>query len=284
MRYQVVHTTTYTYSQAVALEPHWVRLRSRSDGSQTLHTFTLEIHPTPTGHSQVIDLDGNSIEKIWFEQPTDSLTVTATSEVETHCVNPFNYILEPWATHLPINYSASLLAQLYPYFYPLGISTSIDPIVAQLATEINHQVDGDVNQFLTELNQRIYQECISIIREDGHPLPPGITWTKRVGSCRDFAVLFMEACRAVGLAARFVSGYQEGDLDSDDYQLHAWVEVYLPGAGWRGFDPAHGLAVADRHIALVASVNPRQTAAISGAIRGSGIQSQMEFAISIELQ
>jgi transglutaminase-like putative cysteine protease len=91
-----------------------------------------------------------------------------------------------------------------------------------------------------------------------------------MGSCRDFTVLFMEACRAVGLAARFVSGYEEGDSTVLERDLHAWAEVYIPGGGWRGFDPTHGLAVADRHVALVASAFPQFTAPVTGSTQEGG--------------
>ena len=94
----------------------------------------------------------------------------------------------------------------------------------------------------------------------------------------------MEACRAIGLAARFVSGYQEGDLDSSDRHLHAWAEVYLPGAGWRGYDPTQGRVVADRHIALVASALSRYAAPLSGAFQPGGVQSSMTYELTIQGQ
>jgi transglutaminase-like putative cysteine protease len=96
-------------------------------------------------------------------------------------------------------------------------------------------------------------------------------------------VLFVEACRAIGLAARFVSGYQEGDTDSTDRHLHAWAEVYVPGGGWRGYDPTQGLAVADRHITLVASPLSRYAAPISGSFQQSnGAQSTMTYKLTIQ--
>jgi transglutaminase-like putative cysteine protease len=96
-------------------------------------------------------------------------------------------------------------------------------------------------------------------------------------------VLYMDACRAVGLAARFVSGYEEGDSSIPDRDLHAWAEVYVPGGGWRGFDPTHGLAVSDRHIALVASPLPAQTLPVSGTTQeGARVASQLEAEIRVE--
>ena len=285
MHYKIVHKTAYTYSESVRLSPHILKLRSRSNAEQTLHRFQLDIDPSPLGRSSCLDLDGNSLEKIWFgDRKLNRLEIITTSEVETHCRNPFNYILEPWAISFPIDYPSSVLARLSPYLNPRYLTSPIDPRVHQLALDIasaNHQ---KITPFLNELNQQIYQNCQYQIRETGDPLPPGITWQHKQGTCRDFAVLFMEACRSLGLAARFVSGYQEGDRDSEETRyLHAWAEVYLPGAGWRGYDPTHGLATSDGHIPIAASALPEQTTPISGHLRNSCVQSEMTFDLAIEV-
>ena len=105
----------------------------------------------------------------------------------------------------------------------------------------------------------------------------------RTGACRDLTVLFMECCRSLGLAARFVSGYQEGDKGTDRRYMHAWAEVYLPGGGWRGFDPTHGIAVTDRHVAVASGPTPATAAPISGTFRGTGAIARMEAALRIEV-
>jgi transglutaminase-like putative cysteine protease len=285
MRYQIEHTTHYVYETPVSLLPHVVRLQPRSDVAQTLHSFTLAIAPTPQQQSPMIELDGNTITKVWFHPtPTESLTIHTVSLVETHRTNPFDYLLESWAIQLPIDYPTSLLMQLKPYLtgQQPGYSDAIDPVAAQLAQEICHQVEGNPTRFLSELTSQIYKTCQYVIREIGSPLPPGITWTQQLGTCRDFAVLFMETCRAIGLAARFVSGYEEGDPNNPESHLHAWVEVYLPGAGWRGFDPTHGLAVSDRHIALVASPHARHTAPITGSFQPGSTHPLMTHQLQIQ--
>jgi transglutaminase-like putative cysteine protease len=288
MRYRVSHTTTYTYSSSVRLQPHVVRLLPRSDSWQTLTSYSLLVKPTPQQQSHYTDLDGNHLVKLWFppDFQTDSLTVQLLSQVETHKDNPFDYLLEPWALYLPIDYPASLLQQLQPYLNGqyIGFSGSIDPIAIQLAQEHWLATLGNTTQFLWELNQRIYRECNYLIRETGDPQLPGLTWSLKSGSCRDYAVLFAEVCRAIGLAARFVSGYQEGDPDGDEYHLHAWVEVYLPGAGWRGYDPTHGLVVSDRHIALVASANHRYAAPLSGTVAPAHVQAELAYQLLIQGQ
>lgn len=282
MRYKIVHNTTYCYTQVVKLEPHTVRLRSRTDVTQALRSFAIEVDPEPAGISDIIDWEGNNLFRIWFQEPTDKLRISVSSEVETFRVNPFNYLLEPWAIKLPIDYPASLLCQLQHYFQPLGTPTAIDPFAASLAREIWHKANGQTTTFVSQLNQRIYEHCQQEVRETGPPLPASVVWNERSGSCRDLAMLYIEVCRAMGLAARFVSGYQEGDPDQSDRDLHGWAEVYLPGAGWRGYDPSLGLAVSDRHIVLVASAIQQHTTPIHGIVRGTGVQSEMNFEISIK--
>jgi transglutaminase-like putative cysteine protease len=154
-------------------------------------------------------------------------------------------------------------------------------VAMQLAQDIAKAVEYNPVMFLSELNQRIYCTCKYYVRETGAPLPPGITWSQQAGSCRDLAVLFMAACRAVGLACRFVSGYQEGDPDTPERDLHAWAEVYLPGAGWRGYDPTQGLVTSDRHIPLVASAWPGQAAPVSG-VRSGGARSVLKYQIALQ--
>lgn len=285
MRYKIHHRTCYTYDRPVTLAPHTLRLRPRCDLTQSLHFFDLQTRPQPTQQVDMLDLDGNNLLRLYFsDQEITSFTVDVTSDVETWRENPFQYLLEPWAVHLPIDYPASLRAQLQPYL--AGESSNFpqpDPVAVGLAHQLWHEVSGDLSAFLSQLNQRIYSTCQHQIRETGDPLPPGITWQQQKGSCRDVTVLFMEVCRAMGLAARFVSGYQEGDPDSEERHLHAWAEVYLPGAGWRGYDPTQGLVVGDRHIALVASSSSRLTGPIVGALKtGIGAVSQMTCELTIQ--
>lgn len=290
MRYHIHHKTSYTYNQPVFLKPHLVRLRPRSNGWQTLDNLLIKITPQPVGISDINDLDGNSLQKIWFTAPTEQFTLEIDSEIETHIDNPFNFLLEPWALKLPMDYPTSLFHQLQSYLRPY--SAMPDAIALSLAQDILHQENQDTLAFLNALNQHIYQSCGYVVRETGDPWEAAITWRNKTGSCRDLTVLWMEACRAVGLATRFVSGYQEGDLSTDDWELHAWAEVYLPGGGWRGYDPTHGLVVSDRHIALVASANPLYTAPVVGEVMpvspfittGKAVRSTMQTQVVVRLQ
>lgn len=284
MRYRITHHTTYTYSNPVQLQPHVLRLRPRCDGHQRLLDFSLDIDPTPSGGSEVLDWVGNAVTKVWFDaQELEALRIKTVSEVETYCDNPFNYLLEPWATQLPIDYPSAIAAHLQPYLQG-QFTQGVDPAAVALAQDVYQAVDRQVGSFLSHLNERIYKTCHYQTRETGEALPAGITWRQQSGTCRDFAVLFAEACRAVGLASRFVSGYQEGDPNQDNRDLHAWSEVYLPGAGWRGFDPTLGLAVGDRHIPLVATAHPQDASPVTGLLHPrSNAKSTLETHIAIDL-
>ncbi|HIK46336.1 MAG TPA: transglutaminase family protein [Leptolyngbyaceae cyanobacterium M65_K2018_010] len=284
MRYRIQHHTHYHYQNPVTLQAHTLRLHPRSDATQQVQSFTLAVDPRPIQQAPIIDTDGNHLWRLWFDPiPTESLVITTTTEVATLRTHPFDYLAEPWAVTLPIDYPASVAALLQPYLHP-PLAPVISPQAIALAEEINHQVDGNVGFFLTTLTQRIYETCEYTTRSTGHPWPPGMTWSQKLGSCRDFTVLFMDVCRAAGLAARFVSGYEEGDSTVLHRDLHAWAEVYVPGGGWRGFDPTHGLAVADRHIALVASPFPQQTVPVTGTtLEGGRVSSRLDTEVRVAL-
>lgn len=264
MRYLIKHTTVYTYDRPVFPNPHLIRLRPRSDGWQKLHYFSCFITPEPIGISEIIDLDGNALLKVWFKQETEQLKIEINSDVETFKTNPFDFLYESWALKIPINYPNSLFKQLQPYLTPYNIVP--DPISIQLAQEILHEVDGNTSDFLFTLMNRIYKSCEQVVRHSENIWSPTIIWSKKQGSCRDFVALFMDVCRSIGLATRFVSGYQEGDPDTKEFDLHAWVEVYLPGGGWRSYDPTHGLLVSDRHITLVSSALPSYASPVVGSV------------------
>ena len=278
--FEIGHTTTYTFSRSVYLEPHTVRLRPRSDASQRLIRFELQIEPKPAGISDCLDLEGNCVTQAWFEGLTGSLRVATRSEVATLRENPFDYILgDPTVDRLPVKYAEDLRPSLVPY---CSRDTS-ETRVADFAQAVADEVDRQPLPFLASLNCRICEMCEVTIREEGDPQAPGTTLKDQRGACRDLAVLFIDACRAVGLGARFVSGYQEGGPGQERRYLHAWAEVYLPGGGWRGYDPTLGLAVADRHVALAAAVRPGLAAAITGTFRGTGVSSRIQADVEIQV-
>lgn len=277
MHFRIRHRTRYRYPQPVFLEPHTVRLRPRCDGSQRVHGCRIDVDPAPAGRSEALDAEGNATLCLWFDQQIEELVVDAHSEVETLRHNPFDFLFtDADVATLPARYTPPLAALLAPALRSLG-----DRAVARFAHEVA-QAEGNSNTlaFLGALTQRLSASCEVVIREFGEPYAPGQTLATQRGSCRDLTVLFIEACRSQGLAARFVSGYQEGDPDQQQRYLHAWPEVYLPGAGWRGYDPTLGLTVADRHVAVAASVDPSSAAPIEGTYRGAGDA----FTLAFELE
>jgi len=279
MRFQVTHTTKYLYGAPVFLEPHTLRLRPRCDPGQRLQQFALTIQPQPQGTVDIIDLDGNLAAVAWFHGVTDSLRITSRFTVDTLRSNPFDFIMtDPLVLSLPSRYPAELEGRLAPYLRREPSAAALDPFVEKTRAECN----DNALEFLTLLCRRIQKMCRSVIRQEGPPRPAAVTLENREGACRDLAVLFIEACRCVGLAARFVSGYQDGEDDPSPQSLHAWAEVYLPGGSWRGYDPSIGLVVADRHVALATGPTPGAAAPVSGTFRGTSAQSSMSTEIRLQ--
>lgn len=267
MRYRVLHQTRYAYDAAVYLEPHTVRLRPRDGGGQRLLAWSIRVEPEPATITEALDLEGNVLTHAWFEGLTSALRFDVAFDVETTRPNPFDYLLLPPGDAL-LPWPAR--ASTPPAFLSRGDAPS--PEVAAFAERLAKSAPG-ITGFLADLTSELYAVMTVDEREFGDPWPPGQTFTARHGSCRDLAVLFVDACRAVGIPSRFVSGYQEGDRDQDSRELHAWAEAFIPGGGWRGYDPTHGLAVADRHIAVAAAAHPRDAAPVTGTYRGRASQS-----------
>lgn len=278
MLFHIKHITRYRYSKAVFCEPFTIRLRPRVDDAQRLIRYQLSVDPAPAGQSEYLDVEGNTAAQCWFNGPTCSLQITMNCVVETLRTNAFDFLLEPGALELPVDYSDIKYSALQPYRAP---ESPADPRLASLVDELAGQADRQTVGFLTHLATWVSEHLHREIRPDGPPLPAGETLEKRAGSCRDLAVVFIEACRLAGLAARFVSGYQaELDVDGDRH-LHAWAEVYLPGAGWRGFDPGQGVAVCDQHVALATGLHPAAAAPTVGNFRGTGATSHLETQVVI---
>ncbi len=277
MRYQIHHHLTYTYPEPVQLSPQILRLHPRCDSTQTIQAWQLTLDPPPLRRYHNIALDGSTEVQVVYNQAISHWHIHMETEVITHRDNPFDFLLEPWAVTLPVDYPQALAQELRPYW-----EAPPDPVATTLAQELVVATEGQVLAFLQELNQTLYRECTHFIRPAGAPWPAGMTWQRRRGACRDLTVLFMAACRAVGLAARFVSGYHEGDPDGQHRHLHAWAEVYLPGGGWRGYDPTHGLAVHDRYVALTARPRPQDTLPVTGAILTPGVTGHLTYEITIQ--
>jgi len=276
MLFEINHRTHYSYSEPVGLEPLTLRLRPRCDAYQTVHGFRVEITPKPSGISNCVGLDGNNFDTIWFNGLHENLHIDVYMKVETHPIDPFNFLItEPAALKIPFKYTPNLESALLHCLK----SESDSMQVLSFAQEIMQTAKNETITFLMLLAEQIPTRLKYLLREHGNPWAPEETLSQGKGSCRDFSVLFMEICRKAGIAARFVSGYCIGD-DADNSNMHAWVEVYLPGAGWRGFDPSRGVTISDDHIAVAASHHAADAAPIIGSYRGTA-KSTMKADITV---
>ena len=262
MRFAVTHSTAYRYSAPVMLEPHVFRMRPRCDGSQKLIDCQLLISPAPAGRSEYLDAEGNSVVQAWFNMPLDTLHVSSQFILDTLRENPYDFLLPP-VSQLELR------------------ATGRGP-VADFACELAREAGDQTMPFLDLLVGRLFRDWRYVNREYGGAMPAAKTLASREGSCRDFAVLFSEACRAMGLQSRFVSGYEMSSADSTQPSMHAWSEVYIPGGGWRGYDATHGVAVGAAHVAVAAAVDPAQAAPVTGTYRGAAT-SAMEVAIQMQV-
>jgi transglutaminase-like putative cysteine protease len=280
VRFDVVHETRYTYSMPVSLGPHVLRLRPREDGAQRLISFAIDVSPQPSLLSNSVDVEGNPVLHAWFMGTTDQLRITSSFSVEVLRANPFDYVPDLTFGALPATYAASMARLLAPYREP-----PLAPQVHDFARSIAARVEGSPLAFLDALNYAIHHEVERAIRDDGGPARAATeTLRTRKGACRDLTVLFIEAARALGFAARFVSGYRRGDLGRPDRHLHAWPEVFIPGGGWRGWDPVEGLAVADTHVALAAAATQADTMPVEGTFYGTGASSKLFYRLQIQAQ
>lgn len=278
MIFSIRHLTQYHYSLPVRLGPQKLRFRPRDDGSQELVHYSLDISPRPAGLDDHLDLEGNRVTQVWFEGETDQLQIELNLQVRTLRQDPFNYLLAPHAGYLPFDHAHEMLCAR-AYLERIQLDDAVTAFAAELSLEANRET----LRFLSLLSQRLYSDFSHVHRETGEAQSPSYTLQYRTGACRDLAVLFVDACRAEGIAARFASGYQKGNLQSERRHLHAWPEVYLPGAGWRGYDPTHGQALADTHVTIAAAANPRDTMPVTGGFTGQGVTSTLDYSIEIGL-
>ncbi|MDJ1472485.1 transglutaminase family protein [Cytophagaceae bacterium DM2B3-1] len=264
MHFKVNHHTYYTYSKMVYLEPHILCVHPPTYPYQTISNFTLKINPEPVVFSRSNDIEGNSIYLACFQDLTDHLLIETEFEVQTFRSNPFDYVLYPFETcNLPFHYPVELHPLLKPYLKPDNRNSKIE----NFALECVGKSQQSTLRLLMYLTETINQDFVYEFNEFGSPRSSDETLRLKKGSCRDLAVLMIDVCRVLGIAARFASGYYLGNGTDESY-LHAWVEVYLPGAGWRGYDPTEGLVVADQHILLASSAYPSLIAPVQGVFRG----------------
>lgn len=273
MRFSVCHATHYRYSAPVLFAGHVLRLTPRTDNS-VLHMHRLTIDPVPSFRQDLRDRYGNLITRLEFEGLSDHLRIESRFDLETRSTP-----------------ALACSALLPPLPWPPGTSDAMadylspgdgDESVRAFATDLASESGWEAVDFLERLNQTLFTRTDRHIRPDGAAQAPAHTLATGRGACRDLAVLFMTACRSLGIAARFVSGYQaNADTPDGRRHLHAWPEVFLPASGWRGFDPMHGLSVTDGHLALSAAPDQAATMPVEGGYYGDGVTSTLDYEVQI---
>jgi transglutaminase-like putative cysteine protease len=283
MRARVTHTLTYRYSAPVLLGPHRFCLKPRGHGFQRLLDYQLSIIPEPASLYPLLAASGDEILRARFDSGTEFFQLISTSLVETQIPPDLEECLFENPPHLPYpvgQLNGDLIGALQGWL-PNG---QHDPAAVGLAQEALMGSDQRAPKYLEQLVAIIQDQVKYTPRHLGPAWPAGRTLKERVGSCRDLAMLMIEVCRCVGLPSRFVSGYHLVEPRPKQYDLHAWAEIYLPGAGWRGYDPSGQGAIDDRYITLATSSKPHLTAAVNGSFSGATkVSSDLGWSIEAEV-
>ncbi|RZS93806.1 transglutaminase family protein [Aquimarina brevivitae] len=264
MKFKITHQTDYTFDKAVMLNPHEFRFLQKSNSYMEVEQFTMVIDPLPKFHRVIQDVDHNTVDMCWFGEETKALRIHTTSILNIKAFNPFDFIIYPPSfSKLPFQYEP-LQNKI------LGESLVYEPlpkILQDYGSTILQEAQYNTVQFLSDLTKAIHRDFKVVYRAEGPPLAPGETYSLKEGSCRDLSWMLINLFRHFGIAARFVSGYFYFKMEKPAYELHGWVEVYLPGAGWIGMDPSHGIFTGNTHFPIASSAYPQNTLPVMGSIQ-----------------
>ena len=287
IRVALNHTTRYSYDKRVALGPQLVRLRPAPHSRTPVTSFSINVEPDEHFVNWQQDPHGNYLARFVFPKQTNRLTIKVDLIADMTVINPFDFFVEEAAERFPFEYDDWLQKDLRPFLETL----SFGPLGTKFLADIDRSSRNTVD-FLVELNRQLQSEIGYLIRMEPGVQTPEETLSRRSGSCRDSAWLLVQLLRHLGLAARFVSGYLiqlspdvpalDGPTgpEADFTDLHAWAEVYLPGAGWIGLDPTSGLLAGEGHIPLACTPDPQSAAPITGAIEPCEVDFDVDMSVS----
>jgi uncharacterized protein (DUF2126 family) len=292
------HRTSYTFDRPVRVFPHVVRLRPAPHSRTPIEAYSLRVEPADHFVNWQQDAVGNFVCRLTFPNPMRKLTITVGLIADLKVINPFDFFIEDWAETWPsagfFTYPEQLADELKPYLRPVdehGPGSGPGELVQAWVRNFAVPPGTRTINFLVELNRRVNSDLGYSVRMEPGVQTPDVTLRTGVGSCRDFAWLLVSIMRQQGLAARFVSGYLvqlTSDVEAldgpsgpaaDFTDLHAWAEVYIPGAGWIGLDPTSGLFAGEGHIPLAATAHPASAAPITGDI--GPCESVLEFSNTV---
>jgi uncharacterized protein (DUF2126 family)/transglutaminase-like putative cysteine protease len=275
IRVALHHKTSYHYDRAVSLSPHEVRLRPAPHARTPILSYSLTVTPADHFINWQQDPYGNYIGRYVFPEKSDKLEFTVDLVADMTVINPFDFFVEKYAEFFPFSYPVQLAAELSSYLKTEQPGKLLVEWVAAARRDILKK-NLATNDFLVAVNQRLQGDIDYLLRMEPGVQTPEETLQKRSGSCRDSGWLLVQIMREMGLAARFVSGYliqlraDQASLDGpsgtevDFTDLHAWTEVYVPGAGWIGLDPTSGMLASEGHIPLACTAMPSSAAPVTG--------------------